>query len=495
MISNHVASLYNRTVTNGPWKCILTLVCTLVIPSLAKGERASSLKNVQTVYVGSLGANEGAEELRRELIEVIRHTRRLQLARSAEQSDAVLEGEGGLWIRGYHSLSPRARANPKSAEPQYGGYLSIKVQGKDGETLWSYLGNPKRVSLGDLKHNLASQLVGKLLDDISNGIDMTTPAAVTTGTTATLRGAGATFPFPIYQDWFRSFHTRHPNWQFEYQPTGSEAGLKQLTAGQIDFAGSDIQAEGSVLQFPTVGGAVVLIYNLPRFGDELRLTAEVLANIFEGKIRTWNDAALRSINRHSSLPNAPITVVHRADGSGTTFALTDYLAKTVDSWKQTIGAGSHIKWRIGAQAAGNEGVAKLVADTPYSLGYVEFIYTFEHRLSFASVANSSGRFIQADLPSITAAANTVPTEAHENFNASITNPPGADAYPISTFTWLVVREPMEAAKREAMMSFLEWMFTSGQRQCSALGYAPLPKRLLDQELATVRKMGRPGANP
>jgi phosphate transport system substrate-binding protein len=222
---------------------------------------------------------------------------------------------------------------------------------------------------------------------------------------------------------------------------------------------------------------------------------EMLANIFSGRIKMWNDSALRSVSRRSSLPNAPITVVHRADGSGTTFALTDYLAHTIDSWKQTIGAGSHIKWPNGEEAAGNEGAVKLVADTPYSLGYVEFIYGFEHRLSFASVANSSGRFIQADLPSITAAANTAPTETRENFNISITNPPEADAYPISTFSWLVVREPMEAAQREAMMSFLEWMLTSGQRQCSALGNAPLPKRVLDQELAAVRKIGRPGTNP
>jgi len=423
------------------------------------------------VYVGSLGTNEGVEDLRHELIETLRRLHRLTIVSSADQADAVLEGKGGLWIRGYRSLSPRARANPSSAEPIYAGYLSIRVQGKDGETLWSYFANPRRISFSGLKHDLASQLVSKLWDDISNATDTTVAATSPTGAVATLRGAGATFPFPIYHDWFHSFHARHPNWQFEYQPIGSEAGLKQLEAGTIDFAGSDIPGPASVVQIPTVGGAVVLIYNLPRFGDELRLTAEAVADIFSGKIKAWNDPALRAINRRSSLPNTPITVVHRADGSGTTFALAEYLMKAT---------GRKIEWSVGEVATGNEGVAKQVAATPNSIGYVEFIYAFDHHLSFASVANSSGRFIQADLPSIKAAA--------ENYQISIANAPGEDAYPISTFSWLMFREPMEAAKREAMMSFLEWMLTSGQRECSALGYAPLPKSLVDRELATIRKI-------
>ena len=405
--------------------------------------------------MGSLGANEGAGDLRRELLEIIRHTHRLSLVQSADRADAVLEGKGGLWIRGYRSLSPRARVDPSSAEPVYAGYLSIKVQGKDGETLWSYLANPRRVSFGGLKHDLAAQLVGKLVEDISNGVDSAVATASPSGTAVTLRGAGATFPFPIYQDWFHSFHARHPAWQFQYEPVGSEAGLEQLAAGRVDFAGSDIPADGSFQQFASVRGAVVLIYNLPRFGDDLRLTGEALADIFSGKIKTWNDPALRALNRRSSLPNAPITVVHRADGSGTTFALTGFLTKPGASWN----------WPTGVKAVGNEGVAKLVADTPDSLGYVEFIYALDHRLSFASIANKSGRFIQPDLASI--AADGV--------------------YPIGTFTWLVIREPMEAAKREAMMSFLEWMLTSGQRQCSALGYAPLPKSLLDRELERVKR--------
>ena len=423
------------------------------------------------MYVGSLGANEGIEDLRRELIETLRRSHRLNIVPSADQADAKLEGKGGVWIRGYRSLSPRARANPGSAEPIYAGYLSIKVQGKDGETLWSYLANPRRISFRGLKHDLASQLVNKLLDDISNATDTTVAVANPKEAATTLHGAGATFPFPLYQDWFHSFHARHPNWQFEYQPIGSEAGLKQLEAGTIDFAGSDIPGPASVKQFPSVGGAVVLIYNLPRFGDELRLTAETVADIFSGKIKTWNDPALRAINRRSSLPNTPITVVHRADGSGTTFALTDYFMKAT---------GRKIEWSVGEVAAGNEGVAKLVASTPNSIGYVEFIYAFDHHLSFASVANSSGRFIQADLPSIKVAA--------ENYEISVVNAPGEDAYPISTFSWLMFREPMEAAKRAAMMSFLEWMLTSGQRQCSALGYAPLPKSLVDQKLAAIRKI-------
>jgi len=442
-----VRFLNDKSVT----RYVLSLLCALTL----SGQRADSLKGVQSVYVESLGTNEGAGDLRRELIEVIRHTHRLNLVQSADQADAVLEGKGALWVRGYHSLSPRARVDSSSAEPVYTGYLSIKVQGKGGETLWSYLANPKRVSFGDLKHDLATQLVGKLVDDIATGVDGAVAAAGPSGAAVTLRGAGATFPYPIYQDWFQSFHARHPGWQFQYEPVGSERGLAQLAAGKVDFAGSDIPADASVQQFASVRGAVVLIYNLPRFGDDLRLTREVLAGIFSGKIKAWNDPALRALNRRSSLPNAPITIVHRAEGSGTTFALTGFLAKASANWN----------WQTGIPAAGNEGVAKLVADTPYSLGYVEFIYAFDHRLSFASIANASGHFIQPDLASIAAEG----------------------VYPIATYTWLVVHEPLEAGKREAMMSFLEWMLTSGQRQCSALGYAPLPKDFVDRELQQVKR--------
>lgn len=236
-----------------------------------------------------------------------------------------------------------------------------------------------------------------------------------------------------------------------------------------------------------MGGAVVLIYNLPGFTGELRLTPELIAGIFSGAIRSWNDPALRAINPSASLPAAPIATFHRSDGSGTTYAFTDYLSKVNENWRLKSGAGARLTWPVGTGANGNEALAQSVAAKRFSIGYVEFIYAFNHHLSFATVRNLSGRFVQADLLSIMAAANGA-GEKEQYLSLSITNSLAANAYPISTFSWLVVPNSLDPAKEMAIKTFIEWMLTSGQRQCSALGYAPLPKNLVDRELSAIRKL-------
>ncbi len=466
----------------------------LVFVLTAHGQTATSLKNVRTVYVGSLGSEPGAEDLKRELVRDLGRNGRFTVVSRITQADALIDGKGELWVKGYHSLSPRARINPSYAQPVHDGYLSVKVHGKNDEILWSYFADPRRISFHELKRDLADEVVSQLAQDRDLDMAPPAPAPNVNDVPASLRGAGATFPLPLYQDWFISFKRQHPAWSFDYAGVGSDLGITQLAAGSIDFAGSDIppavlgnripQAGNS---FPTVGGAVVLIYNLPGIAGELRLTPNVIAGIFSGAIRTWNDPALTAINPSAALPAAPIATFHRSDGSGTTYAFTDYLSKVDEKWRANSGAAASLVWSGGTGANGNEGVAKSVAGTPYSIGYVEFIYAFENHLSFASVRNLAGRFVRPDLLSIMAAANGA-GEKDQYLSLSITNSLAANAYPISTFSWLIAPNNLDPAKETAFRTFIEWMLTSGQRQCSALGYAPLPKNLVDRELSAVRKL-------
>ena len=475
-------------------RLVFFLLFSLLLCGAARAQTATSLKSAQSVFIGSLGTREGAEDLRRELEASLQHNHRFKLAPAPEQADLVLEGRGELWIRGYDSLSPRARSNTAAVEPIYAGFLSLKARGLGGEVLWSYFAPPKRISFHDLKHDLVDQVVTNLLSEIDKGAATIQSAAAPAGTAETLRGAGATFPFPIYQDWFAAFHLKYPDWRLDYSPIGSEAGLEQLASNTVDFAGSDILPgsqstpgpDDNVRHFPSVGGAIVLTYNLPKFNGELRLTGKTIADIFSGEITRWNDPRLRELNHKVSLPNAAITIVHRADGSGTTYAFTDYLSQASETWKKKPGTGARVTWPAGIEAEGNAGVARSVAATPYSIGYVEFIYAFENRLPSAFVQNAQGRFMQADLPSIAAAAEAVSDAGPATL--SIANSASADAYPISTFSWILFRNQLPPGKRTAMLRFIEWMLTSGQRECSALGYAPLPKKMVIRELAAARSL-------
>jgi phosphate transport system substrate-binding protein len=318
--------------------------------------------------------------------------------------------------------------------------------------------------------------------------------AVGTATAQTnLNGAGATFPYPIYSKWFNAYHNAHSDVQINYQSIGSGGGIRQLTAGTVDFGASDgpmsdaqlAEAKRKVYHLPTVLGAVVPAYNVPGVKSELKFTGKILADIFNGKITTWNDAQLTKINPGVSLPNTPIVVAHRSDGSGTTYIWTDYLSKVSPEWQSGPGKGTSVKWPVGLGAKGNEGVAGLIRQTEGAIGYVELIYAMQNNITFGVVQNAAGSFVKASLDSTTAAAASAKMSA--DFRVSITNAPGKDAYPISSFTWLLVpAEWKDANKGKIMVEFLNWMLNEGQSQVQSLNYAPLPKEVVEKERAVIK---------
>ncbi len=319
-------------------------------------------------------------------------------------------------------------------------------------------------------------------------------ACAQTGKPVRLNAAGATFPYPIYSKWFDQYHKLHPDVQINYQSIGSGGGISQLLDRTVDFGASDLPmtaqqlaaAKFQILHFPTVLGADVAIYNLPGINAELRFTPEALAGIFLGKITRWNDPALAGANPGVKLPAEDIIVVHRSDGSGTTGIWTDYLSKISPEWRSKVGTGTSVRWPVGLGGKGNEGVAGLVKQTPYSLGYVELIYAIQNKLSYASVRNSSGAFVKATLQSVSAAAASVSDSMPADFRVSITNPAGPAAYPISSFTWLLIPARIEdAAKRNAIKAFLTWMLGPGQQYCELLSYARLPKEVVAKEIKAI----------
>lgn len=309
-----------------------------------------------------------------------------------------------------------------------------------------------------------------------------------------LNGAGATFPYPIYSKWFDEYHKAHPDVQINYQSIGSGGGIRQLLAGTVDFGASDApmtdeqlrQAKSKVLHFPTVLGAVVPTYNIPGVSAELNLTPEALAGIYLGKITKWNDPELARANKSANLPAQDIVVVHRSDGSGTTFVFVDYLSKVSEEWKTKVGKNTSVNWPVGLGGKGNEGVAGLVKQTPYSIGYVELIYAVQTNMPYARVRNSSGALVKADLTSVTAAAAAAAKEMPDDFRVSITNAPGKGAYPIASFTWLLVPAKIESAvNRKIIKEFLQWMLADGQALAEPLSYARLPKEVIAKEKKAV----------
>jgi len=312
-----------------------------------------------------------------------------------------------------------------------------------------------------------------------------------------VNGAGATFPYPIYSKWFDEYHKAHSNVQINYQSVGSGAGIRQLLSGTVDFGASDgpmsdeqlAQAKTKVLHFPTVLGAAVPTYNIPGVSAELKFTPGVLAGIFLGTITKWNDPAIAGANPGVNLPANEIVVVHRSDGSGTTYIWTDYLAKVSDAWKNKVGKGTSVNWPVGLGGKGNEGVAGLVKQTPNSTGYVELIYAIQNNLSYGRVRNSSGTFVKADLASVSAAAAGAVKSMPDDFRVSITNPPGQAAYPISSFTWLLVPANVQDTSKKAILKeFLHWMLTDGQKYAEPLAYARLPHEVVDKELKTIAQI-------
>ncbi|MGC2185186.1 MAG: phosphate ABC transporter substrate-binding protein PstS [Terriglobales bacterium] len=298
----------------------------------------------------------------------------------------------------------------------------------------------------------------------------------------TLNGAGATFPNPMYQKWFSEYHKAHPEIQFNYQSIGSGGGIRQVLAQTVDFGASDgpmtdqqlAEAKTKILHIPTVLGAVVPAYNIPGVNAELNFTPEALAGIFLGKITSWNDPAIAKANPGVNLPNQTIIVVHRSDGSGTTYIFTDYLSKVSSEWADGPGKGTSVKWPVGLGGKGNEGVAGMIRQMQGGIGYIELIYAVQNKIDYGLVRNAAGTFIKASLESVTAAAASAKSMPAD-FRVSITNPPGKDAYPIASFTWLLIPEKSkDAAKGKILADFLNWMVDDGQKMTADLTYAPLP---------------------
>jgi phosphate transport system substrate-binding protein len=310
-----------------------------------------------------------------------------------------------------------------------------------------------------------------------------------------LNGAGATFPNPIYSKWFSEYHKQHPDVQINYQPIGSGGGIRQVIAGTVDFGASDVgmtdaqmkESKVPIQLIPTVMGSVVPAYNIPGVKEELKFTPEVLANIFLGKITTWNDPAIQKINPDVKLPGQTINVVHRSDGSGTTGVFTDYLSKVSPDWKTAVGTGTAVKWPVGIGGKGNEGVAGTIKVVDGAIGYVELIYALSNNITFGSVKNQSGVFLKANLQNTSAAANGV--KIPDDYRVSITNSPNKDAYPISTFTWLLVPKKMsDANKAKVLKDFLSWMIEDGEKMVESLDYAPLPQDLQGRVKKTVSSL-------
>jgi phosphate transport system substrate-binding protein len=345
---------------------------------------------------------------------------------------------------------------------------------------------------------LAFALVATLLTACGGGTTQPVTAdnggAAGSGQALQINGAGATFPNPIYSKWFAEYNKLHPNIRINYQPIGSGGGIQQVTNQTVFFGATDgpmndeqlKSAPGPILHVPTVLGAVVPVYNIPGLSDELKFTGQALADIYLGKIKKWNDPAMAKLNPGVKLPANDITVVHRSDGSGTTYIFVDYLSKVSPEFKSQVGVSTSVKWPAGVGGKGNEGVTGLVSQTPGSIGYVELIYALQNKIAFGSVQNAAGEFVKASVDSVTKAADSAAATMPADFRVSITNAPGAGAYPISSFTWILLYEdPKDKAAARAMVDFMKWALTEGQKYCADLGYAPLPSNVVMKEQAAL----------
>jgi phosphate transport system substrate-binding protein len=452
-------------------------------------------KRIRLIYVEPFITKSGSETFRENVIAELRKLSSVSLASDESSADAILGGGGEVWIKGYRSHNPQLGNVAPNGTAIYTGFLSIELRDRNGETLWSYLATPSAAS-GDVSKDLSARIVKKLAESLEQ-IEAPIRTAALPQPSTVLRGAGATFPYPVYAKWFTNYRRENPALEITYEPVGSEAGIRRLLANSVDFGASDSPEaihelapgnEDQYLFFPSVVGAVVPVVNLTGIANDIAFTPEALAGIYLGVIKKWNDPILTRANPGLRLPNLDITVVHRADGSGTSYSWTDYLSKVSPAWKAQVGTSLSPKWPTGREANGNEGVSKLVKEQIGSIGYVEFIYALQNNLNYGRVRNRNGEFVPASLESIAAAASHS-TKIRDDFKVSIVDAPGAGAYPISSFTWIVV--PVHSAdnvKRNALTSFLQWMMGPGQRQAAALGYLPLPKDVVAKEAAAITRI-------
>ncbi len=471
----------------------IRFACYLMAVSSLAGQAQKSA-GIRRLYVEPFTTRSGSEKLREDVIAELRKLGSIPLASGESGAGLILGGGGEIWIKGYRSLNPRSGRAPSNGNPVYAGYLSVELRDAAGETLWSYLATPGAAS-GDVSKDLAKRIAKHVAAALEQEAPLR-PAPLPQPKTI-LKGAGATFPYPVYEKWFTNYRRANPNVEIAYDPAGSEAGVRRLLAGEVDFGASDSPEvireiapgdDGKYLLFPSVVGAVVPIVNLPGFTGDIAFTPEALAGIYLGKITKWNDPVLRQANRGLRLPDLDIVVVHRSDGSGTSYAWTDYLSNTSPEWKDRVGAGLAPKWPVGRAAKGSDGVSTLVKELGGSIGYVEYIYALRNHLSFGKVRDRNGDLVEASLESIARAVSQA-ADIPDDSKVSIVNAPGAGAYPIASFTWFIVPAHIsDEVKRNAIAGFLRWMLGPGQTQAAALGYLPLPKDVVARQEATLARI-------
>jgi len=477
------------------WVSVVFALCGALTETGVRAQTAESLASVKRVAVDWPETEKGSAAVRDRVLQKLKANSSVEIVGQSSEAQAVLRGKATIWTTGHMSLSTRGKGAEQTV---YSGFASLELGGKDGQVLWSYLATPRTRGWRTITEDLADQLANEFLEALGGKGNAERSRESAVGGTlrverqVSLSGAGSTLAAPMYQKWFESFRRLRPELTIHYAAVGSEEGINRVLAGQTDFGATEVPLSeerlhtSRLLQVATMVGAVVPIYNVAGASDGLNMTPEVIAGIFLGKIQRWNAPEIRAINKHARLPDEAIVVIHRSDGSGTTFAWTDYLGKVSDAWKASLGAGTTVKWPVGIGAEGNEGVATAVRNTANSIGYVEFLYALQHELNFAAVRNASGEYVKADLDSVTAAAKTAVLPAKGEFGISITNAPGKHVYPIATLTWLLIPvEGREAGKTAALQDLLRWVLTNGQRQCEGLGYSPLPGELANKELQAV----------
>jgi phosphate transport system substrate-binding protein len=312
-----------------------------------------------------------------------------------------------------------------------------------------------------------------------------------------INGAGATFPYPIYSRWFTEYNKIHPEVKINYQSIGSGGGIRQVSEGTVDFGATDgpmsdqqiAESKVKTIHIPTVLGAVVPVYNLPGINKDLNFSSDVIADIYLGKISKWNDSRIAKDNPGVSFPDKSILPVYRSDGSGTTYIFTDFLSKVSQDFQSHVGKGTSVKWPTGIGQKGNEGVAGMVRQSPYSFGYVELIYARANNMQFGAVKNKAGKFLKASTDGVTAAAAAAAKSMPNDYRVSITNADGPDSYPISSFTWLLIPvQSKDPAKGKALQGFLEWMLDHGESEAAGMTYAPLPKQVQDKVRQTIKSV-------
>ena len=474
------------------------MVCLcLLLAGSAFAQTAQSLPQARRLFVESFGPTATDQTLRSSLIKHLQKTGKFVVVEDKSLADAEVRGMGQVWVKSYLSTNWRSPALNRQAV--YSGYLSVEVIGRGGATIWSYMATPYKLIWTNIADELAGNLVKAMVAAHEQAPDPFVAGRSLNLAAANLHGAGATFPAPLYLRWFQSFHSANPAVQFNYDAVGSEAGIEMLQSGEADFAGSDASSQDTrdlklgtgYWRIPVTLGAVVPIYNLPGLAEDLRFTPEMLADIYLGKITKWNDPEIRRWNHGVELPNEEIQVIHRSDGSGTTFTFSDYLSKVSPEWRDKLGSGYQLKWLVGVGKEGNSGLTAAVQDTKYSIGYAELVYAIRQQLRYGSVRNRAGVFVMANVDSVAEAARDN-VAATSGLPASITNPSRKGAYPIATYTWLIVPQQIsDPAKRAALLAFLQWILTEGQKECSALAYTPLPKDVAEEQVGFVRTLIKP----